>query len=277
MSSKTITYTVVLLPLAMLLPGIYTLVAGRTNPVVAIVCLVVGFVITGTGITVGYHRLATHKAFETFPIVKAMLLIAGSMAWPGPVLPWVEDHLKHHANSDIPGQDPHTPRDGLFWSHVGWLRNANQGEISLAKPLLRDPVVIWVSKWFPLWAVLSLAIPVIIGIFTVGWIDTLIWGGLIRIALVHHAMWAVNSASHRFGYQSFATHDDSTNCWPVALFALGEGWHNNHHAFPQSAFHGLCWWEIDFSGVVIGALEAVGLAWNVQRPTREMIARKLKP
>lgn len=218
------------------------------------------YALTGFGLTVGYHRMLTHRSFRAHPVVKMILLVLGSMAIAAPPIEWAATHLKHHARSDREG-DPHTPAEGLFHSHMGWLLKDRFADPRVYCPhLLTDRSVMLVNRSFPLWAMLSLLIPFVIG----GWTG-LLWGGPVRIFLVHHAMFSVNSLGHAFGKREFETNDRSHNSWLVALLAFGEGWHNNHHAFPRSAFHGLRWWQLDLSGYVIWILERLHLVYGVCR------------
>jgi stearoyl-CoA desaturase (delta-9 desaturase) len=224
------------------------------------------FVLTGLGITVGYHRLLTHRSFETHAAVKVALLAFGSMAVEGPVIGWSANHLKHHAFSDRPG-DPHSPNQGFFHAHWGWLvRFSDIDERKFASHLIHDPVVLFMNKTFIFWVTAGYVIPFLIG----SW-EGLIWGGLFRQLAVQNVTFAINSVCHRWGTRPFKTGDRSTNNWVFGVLGLGEGWHNNHHAFPSSAFHGLRWWEIDLSAYVIRGLAAVRLAWNVRHPDRAQI------
>ncbi len=212
------------------------------------------------GVTVGFHRFLTHRGFKTAAPLKLLLLILGSMALEGPALVWAANHRKHHALSDQTG-DPHSPQDGFFHAHIGWLFTGMDADARLyARDLTEDRLVLIASQLFPLWAVLSLAIPFALG----GW-HGLIWGGLVRIFLTHHVTWSVNSVCHSFGSRPFGTKDRSRNQWLIGLLALGEGWHNNHHAFPRSALHGLRWWQFDLSGLTIRLLERVRLVSGVER------------
>jgi stearoyl-CoA desaturase (delta-9 desaturase) len=256
----------------MVLPGLAVLVAvalillGRVQGI-HVALFGIFFILTGLGITVGYHRLATHRSFETNSVIKAALLICGSMALEGPVVEWVANHIKHHANSDQL-DDPHSPHRHGFWqglwhAHVGWLVPYTEIETTkYAAVVMRDPVAMAVSKTFPIWVTVGYVIPFLIA----GW-EGLIWGGLFRQFVVQNITFAVNSVCHRFGSRPFRTGDLSTNNLIVGVLGLGEGWHNNHHAFPTSAFHGLRWWELDISGHFIRTLAALRLAWNVKRPT----------
>lgn len=250
--------------------------------------LFVMYVLTGLGITVGYHRLFTHKSFETSPIVTFIIGVLGSMAAQGPILHWVAMHRAHHQHSDSE-HDPHSPHfhgngvigvvRGFFHAHLGWMWNTKRPDFERYTPdLLKDPVVRAVSKTFPLWVFLGIAIPgVIAALVTWSWwglLLGLIWGGLARIFLVHHVTWSVNSVCHIWGTRPFDSHDESRNNAICGVLAFGEGWHNNHHAFPTSARHGLRWWEFDSSYLVIRILALLGLARNIRVPAPERIAAK---
>jgi stearoyl-CoA desaturase (delta-9 desaturase) len=222
--------------------------------------LMVGlYLLSGLGITVGFHRMLTHKAFETSRPVKAFWMILGCMALEGDPTTWASTHIQHHAHSDEE-DDPHSPLEGLWHSHVGWLFNYKNNADVYGTWLKKDPTVVWVTKTWWIWAALGIIIPTLIA----GW-SGLIWGGLVRIFLTHHITWSVNSICHTFGTRDYQTRDASRNNFIVGLLAFGEGWHNNHHAFPRSAFHGLRWWQIDLSGYIITAMEKLGIIWNVQR------------
>jgi stearoyl-CoA desaturase (Delta-9 desaturase) len=235
-----------------------------------LVLLATMYTVTGLGLTVGYHRMLTHRSFRARPAVKLILLILGSMAVAAPPIEWAATHLKHHAHSDRNG-DPHSPLEGLFHSHLGWLlKDRFADPNAYCRFLYHDAIVMFVNRWFPLWAFLSLLIPLAIG----GW-SGLLWGGLVRIFLGHHSMFSVNSLGHAYGGRAFATDDRSRNDWLVAVLAFGEGWHNNHHAFPRSAFHGLRWWQVDPSGYVITILERLGLISQVWRVPSSMLTKTL--
>jgi stearoyl-CoA desaturase (delta-9 desaturase) len=221
------------------------------------------------GVTTGFHRMLTHRSFRAHPAVRAMLLVFGSMAVEGAAIGWAANHLKHHAVADRPG-DPHSPVDGFVHAHLGWLFRQDQADPEVyCRPLLHDPIVVFVDRTFVVWVVLSLAIPFAIG----GWTG-LLWGGLVRMFFVHHITWSVNSVCHTFGRRSFETSDRSRNQWTVGLLGMGEGWHNNHHAFPRSAVHGLDPWQLDVSAWVIAGLERLRLVADVQRIAPETLARK---
>jgi stearoyl-CoA desaturase (delta-9 desaturase) len=234
------------------------------------VAILVGlYFFTALGITVGYHRMLTHRSFEAHPAARFSFLMLGSMAVEGPALDWASIHIKHHANTDG-DDDPHSPLHGFFHAHMGWFVNIYHAETDIyGKWLLKDRMVMFMSKTFFLWAALGFVIPYLIG----GW-RAVLWGGLVRVFLTHHVTWSVNSVCHTFGRRMFDTNDLSKNQWLVGLLAFGEGWHNNHHAFPRSAFHGLRWWQFDLSAYIIRLLEWTGLAWNVWRiPAESLKAR----
>ncbi len=230
------------------------------------------YVISGLGITIGFHRMLTHKSFETSRPLKALFLIMGCMALEGDPISWASTHIQHHAHSDDE-EDPHSPLEGLWHSHVGWLFTHKHNIEMYGKWLTKDPTIVWVSKTWYLWAALGILVPTLIA----GW-SGLIWGGLVRIFLTHHITWSVNSICHTFGRRDYNTRDASRNNFIVGLLAFGEGWHNNHHAFPRSAFHGLRWWQIDISAYIIRALEKLGLVWNVYRVKPEdQLKRQVMP
>jgi len=224
-----------------------------------ITLLLVFYAISGLGITVGFHRMLTHKSFETSKLIKAMFLIMGCMAWEGNPITWASTHIKHHAHSDQEG-DPHSPLVSLWHAHLGWIFSEVADPETYGSWLRKDPVVVWVDRTWWMWGLLSVAVPFAIG----GW-SGLLWGGLVRICLTHHITWSVNSVCHTFGRRPYQTKDASRNNWLVGLLAFGEGWHNNHHAFPRSAFHGMEWWQFDFSSWLIRTLEATRVVWNVYR------------
>jgi stearoyl-CoA desaturase (Delta-9 desaturase) len=230
------------------------------------IALLIAFnVIAGLGVTIGYHRMLTHRSFQPHPVVKFIFLAFGSMAVEGPALQWAAIHIKHHAHSDREG-DPHSPVEGFWHAHMGWMFTTTDADPNVyCRNLVKDPMVVFMSSTFFLWVILSLAIPFAIG----GWTG-LLWGGLVRIFFTHHITWSVNSVCHTFGKREFETRDQSRNEWIVGLLGLGEGWHNNHHAFPRSAFHGLHWWQFDLSGYVIWTLERVGLVRDVYRVSPTM-------
>jgi stearoyl-CoA desaturase (Delta-9 desaturase) len=269
------------------IPLLWNSVVGWSD----LVILAVIYLLTAGGITVGFHRLLTHRAFETYRPLKYLFAVLGSMAVQGPVIAWVSDHRKHHAHTDEEG-DPHSPHvghggglrgalHGLWHAHLGWLFVHHSGAEArrFAPDLLEDRGMRLISKRFVSIVGLSLVIP-----FGLGWLLTgefagaltgLLWGGLVRIFLVHHVTWSINSICHFFGRRRFVTDDESTNVAWLALPSLGESWHHNHHAFPRSAFHGLRWWEVDPGGWLIRAMRRLGLAWNVVAITPERQQQRL--
>jgi stearoyl-CoA desaturase (delta-9 desaturase) len=247
-------------------------------------------VITGLGVTVGFHRLFTHRSFKTTKALRFVFAAAGSAAIEGPVISWVADHRKHHAFSDQPG-DPHSPHvdhghgvrgalRGLLHAHVGWLfLHTHRGRKTRYAPdLLKDPVVKWVNDTFVLWVAAGLVLPFILGVLIGGtWMAGLtgmLWGGLVRILVLHHVTYSINSLCHFFGRRAFDTGDESRNlAWLVPL-SFGEAWHNGHHAFPTSARRGLMRRQWDPSASVISLLERLGLAWDVVRISPDRLESK---
>ncbi len=250
------------------------------------------YVLTGLGVTVGFHRLFTHRSFKTSPAMRGLFAVLGSVAIEGPVISWVADHRKHHAFSDKPG-DPHSPHvnctagwrgmlSGLGHAHVGWLFiHTDRGcHERYAPDLIADPVVSFVSKTFLFWAIAGLALSFGLGYAIGGTVDAgwtgLLWGGAIRMLVVHHVTYSINSLCHFFGRKPFATGDESRNLAWLSIFTFGEAWHNNHHAFPTSALHGFGWRQPDISGWVIRGMERLGLAWDVVYISEARKQNKLK-
>jgi stearoyl-CoA desaturase (Delta-9 desaturase) len=245
------------------------------------------YLVTGFGVTVGFHRLLTHRSFATSKPVEYLLAIMGSMSVQGPVISWVSDHRKHHAHADEDG-DPHSPHvgagsglRGLIHAHVGWLIS-EQGiarKRKYAADLLDDPGMRRINRGFPWLVVLGLVIPGLLGwLWTgrfTGFLTGVLWGGLVRVFFIHHITWSINSVCHFFGRRRFATEDRSTNVWWLALPSMGEAWHHNHHAFPRSTVHGLGRFELDPSAAVIWLLEKLGLVWDVVRITPERQTQRL--
>ena len=248
------------------------------------------YVVCAFGTTIGFHRYFTHKGFEARAPVKALLAILGCMTMQGPVTQWVTDHRKHHALSDKPG-DPHSPHvghgegawgalRGFAHAHVGWMFSnlgMEQGR-EYGRDLYEDRLIRTIDRMYLLWVVLTLGIPFGIA-YAVGgtWqagLEGLVWGGLIRIAAYQHATFSVNSICHMFGRQDYRSRDEARNNWLVALLVFGEGWHNNHHAFPVSARHGLSRRQIDVSWLVIRTLERLRLVWNVKVPDASQLERR---
>jgi len=217
------------------------------------------------GIGMAYHRLLTHRGYKTYKPVEYFLTWCGTLALEGGPIFWVATHRIHHQHSDREG-DPHTPREGTWWAHTGWILSGEglHHDASVlgryVPDLVRDPVQVWLSKWH--W---TSNVIVGLALLLLGGIPYVLWGIFLRVTLGLHATWLVNSATHKWGSRRFATRDDSTNNWWVALLTFGEGWHNNHHAHPTSARHGLAWYEIDFNWIGIRTLETCGLAWDIKR------------
>ncbi len=229
------------------------------------------YALTTLGVGLGYHRMLSHRSFRAQPVVKFVLLALGSMSLQGNAIEWAATHVKHHALADREG-DPHSPLEGFLHAHLGWLFLGGVSVVDAkvyCPHLLKDRVAVFVSRTFWLWVVLGFVIPFALG----GWTGFL-WGGLVRLFLVHHTTWSVNSICHMFGKREFETNDRSRNEWIVGLLAFGDGWHNNHHAFPRSAFHGLHWWQFDLSGYIIQALERLGLVYDVYRIPPTLLERR---
>ena len=289
---RNINITAVFLPIVVIAASI-PLLWGRGVSWVDLALLVFFYVITGFGITVGYHRMLTHRAFQTSKPVEYTFAILGSLALQGPVMSWVADHRKHHAHTDEEG-DPHSPHAGfagggiknalrgLIHAHVGWLwlNEGRAGARKYAKDLVEDPGMRRISRAFPWLALASLALPALLGgLLTWSWwgaLTGLIWGGFVRIFLLHHVTWSINSVCHFLGSRPFALEDQSGNVAWLAIPSFGEAWHHNHHAFPRSAVHGLRnRRQVDISAGLIWAMEKAGLVWNVVRITPERQESKL--
>jgi stearoyl-CoA desaturase (delta-9 desaturase) len=254
---------------------------GRGFSWVELGLLIGMYAVTAVGITVGYHRLFTHRSFETNRVVQFLLAAFGSMAVQGPLMKWVAQHRRHHQHSDTE-DDPHSPHHqghgligllrGVWHSHIGWVFTPDPPNLSrYVKDLRQSRLLRYVSMLFPVWVLVGLLIPTVLGgVLTLSWSGAwlgLVWGGLVRIFFVHHVTWSVNSICHIWGGRPYDSHDQSRNNFLFGILALGEGWHNNHHAFPTSARHGLRWWQIDMSYWFIKMLAWLRLAWGVKLPT----------
>jgi stearoyl-CoA desaturase (delta-9 desaturase) len=242
------------------------------------------YVFTGLGVTVGYHRYFTHRSFQTYRPIRYTLAVAGSLSLQGSPIKWVADHRKHHTFTDEEG-DPHSPHlsgsgivgtlKGLYHAHIGWLFETvgQADERRFARDLLEDPGMRAIERAWPALAIGTFVIPFVLGFVIAGSLagalTALLWGGFVRVFLLHHVTWSINSVCHFFGRRRFESDDHSTNVFWLAPLSFGESWHHNHHAFPRSAFHGLRWWEIDPSALVIRALERMRLAWDVVRISPE--------
>lgn len=245
------------------------------------------YLVCGLGITIGFHRYFTHCSLECPRWMKCTLAVTGSMACQGDLFWWCAVHRKHHQHSDD-HEDPHSPHVGsggrlrrFLRSHLGWLFRLEQPDLDRYVPDLKaDPDLAFINRLFPLWVALSLLVPALLGgLISASWMGALtgfLWGGLVRIFFEHHVTWSVNSVCHIWGSQPYESHDHSRNNAVVGVLALGEGWHNNHHAFPTSARHGLKWWQFDASWIAIRLMALVGLARRVKTPGLERRRRALK-
>jgi stearoyl-CoA desaturase (delta-9 desaturase) len=285
--SQAVTLVAVVVPAAGVLSAAGVLWGVAFRPL-DLVLFLVFYVLTGLGITVGYHRYFTHKAFEAAPVVKVALAILGAMTLQGPVTQWVTDHRKHHARSDKEG-DPHSPHlagpgvfgaaRGLWHAHVGWMfstKGMERGD-PYGRDLLDDRTIQLIDRLYLVWVALSVGLPFLVGFAVTGSVarglEALVWAGLVRIFAFEHSTFAVNSICHTFGRRTYEARDESRNNWVIAILTFGEGWHNNHHAFPRSARHGLKSLQVDVSWLVISALARLGLAKNLRLPTPAQIAR----
>ncbi len=250
---------------------------------------VAGWIITASGITIGFHRLMTHRSFETYRLVRVFWMIMGALAVQGSPLVWCAVHRRHHEQSDQPG-DPHSPHlngkgfintiKGFWYAQVGWLFSGYWAHPELKRyvpDLTEDRLLVVVDRFYYLFVALSLAIPAGIGYAIEGGKGALLgvlWGGLARIFFTHHVTWAINSICHLMGRYDYESGDESRNNPICAILAMGEGWHNNHHAFPTSARHGLEWWQFDSSWIAIRTMQLFGLAWNVKVPSEKTLASR---
>lgn len=216
------------------------------------------------GISMGYHRLHTHRSYQIPKAFEYFFAVCGSMTLEGGPIFWVATHRLHHQKSDKPG-DPHSPREGAWWSHVGWIMfgetNHNNTEAmgKYAPDLAKDRFYVWLNNYH--WVPLTVSAGIL---FAIGGLPLFLWGICLRVVVGLHATWLVNSATHMWGHRRFDTRDDSRNSWWVALLTFGEGWHNNHHAHPTSARHGLAWYEFDISWIQISVLKFFGIVRGVK-------------
>ncbi|MGH3566113.1 MAG: acyl-CoA desaturase [Pseudonocardia sp.] len=249
------------------------------------------YVVSGLGITVGYHRYFTHGSFKAKRPLRIALAAAGSLAMQGPVTVWVADHRRHHAFSDKEG-DPHSPwlfgtgpvalTKGFWHAHTGWLfERDNTNQARFTPDLLADRDLVRIDKLFILWSALTLAVPALLGgLLTWSWwgaVTALFWAGLVRVALLHHVTWSINSICHMIGNSPFAARDHSRNVWPLAVLSFGESWHNLHHADPTCARHGVRRGQVDISARVIWAFEKLGWAHAVRWPTARRLEKLARP
>jgi stearoyl-CoA desaturase (Delta-9 desaturase) len=262
---------------------------GRGIEALDVTLFLVFYCFSGMGVTIGFHRMLTHRSFDAPQWLRVVLASAGSLAVQGPVIRWVADHRRHHAYADRPG-DPHSPHleeatgvkgvlTGLYHAHIGWFFDLEKTNIrKFAPDLLTDRALVKVDKLFPWFTLASFTLPAFIGLAVTrslwGMLTAFLWGGLARIFFLHHITWSINSLCHFYGKRPFHSRDLSTNNWALALFSFGEGWHNSHHAFPTSYRHGLGRFQFDPSAWVIRMFEMAGIARNVRRPTPEQMAAK---
>lgn len=285
-AAQALVYLFVIVPLIALVAAVPA-AWGWGLGAVDISLAVVFYVISGLGVTVGFHRLFTHGSFKTNRAVQVILAISGMSAVQGPVIDWVADHRRHHAYSDREG-DPHSPwrfgssapalAKGFWHAHMGWLfsrdlTNSNR----FAPDLLKDRVLSRLSKLFPLWTVASFLLPAILGgLLTWSWwgaLTAFFWAGLVRVSVLHHITWSVNSICHMIGERPFKSRDKAANFWPLAIVSFGESWHNSHHADPTCARHGVLKGQLDISARLIWMFEKLGWAWKVRWPNEQRLAR----
>lgn len=289
MWEQAMLYVFVIGPFAALIGGLVAAVAFGVGPSWTNVALAaVFYAVAGHGVTIGYHRYFTHGSFKANRGLKIALAIAGSLSLEGPVIRWVADHRKHHAHSDREG-DPHSPwrfgtgsralAKGLWWAHSGWLFDREQTSKERFCPdLMADRDLVRIHKAFPLWTVLTLLAPALAGgLITLSWsgaLSAFFWAGLVRIAVLHHVTWSINSICHVWGSKPFASRDHATNVWPLAMISMGESWHNLHHADPTCARHGVDRGQIDSSASIISLFEGLGWARDVRWPRAERLDRR---
>lgn len=262
--------------------GVVTAVVLLWNRAVGasdLIAFAIMYVIAGLGVSTGYHRLLAHRSFKTSRLMRNFFAAAGAMAGQGPPLIWTAHHRRHHRVADKP-DDPHSPYldgqpgllgvlKGLWHAHLGWLfdNDLSSEPIRYCPDLARDKDVRFISKYFLAFVVSGLVLPGLIGLALTGTLKGfatgVLWGGLVRFFVSNHITYSVNSIGHYFGRRRFETPDESRNVAWLSLVSFGESWHNNHHAFPRSATHGMRWWELDISAMIIRGLAAVGLAWDV--------------
>jgi stearoyl-CoA desaturase (delta-9 desaturase) len=281
-------YAFVILPFLAVIAAAVLSIVGRGVNWLDIALAVAFYVVTAHGVTIGYHRLLTHRAFKACRWLKISLAIAGSMAIQGGVIRWVADHRKHHQNSDDEG-DPHSPwrygggarglTRGLWWAHTGWLFDRKQAvKQRYAPDMMNDPDLVRIHALFPLWVALSVLVPPAIAWVASGSIEValgaLLWASLVRIFLLHHVTFAINSVCHVAGRRPYRTRDKSTNFWPLAVLSMGESWHNFHHADPTSARHGVGRGQVDSSARLIRIFETFGWVRDVHWPDAAKVAQR---
>ena len=279
---RRVTLATVLLPYLGLVAGITLFWRHGVSPLDLAVFGVM-YCVTVLGIGMGFHRLMAHRAYQATTFLKTALVISGSMAAQGPVIFWTAVHRRHHSYSDRDG-DPHSPHlhgegameilKGLWHSHMGWLFNHELTDWgTYVRDLLHDRLIFKLNRLYFVWIALGLVLPAVAeGLITMSWLGFargFLWGGLVRVLVVHHTTWSINSICHVFGSQPYQVKDYSTNNLVLAIPTFGESWHNNHHAFPSSAVHGLEWWQVDITGTMIKLCARVGLASAVKVPKKK--------
>ncbi|MGJ7907646.1 acyl-CoA desaturase [Actinopolyspora sp. H202] len=284
--AQALVYVFVIVPLLALVAAV-PFAWGWGLGAVDISLAVFFYALSGLGVTVGFHRLFTHRSFKTNRAVQVVLAISGMGAVQGPVINWVADHRRHHAYSDREG-DPHSPwrfggsaaalAKGFWHAHMGWLfeRDVTNAD-RFAPDLLKDRVLERINRLFPLWTVASFVLPAVLGgLITWSWwgaLTAFFWAGLVRVSVLHHITWSVNSICHMIGERPFKSRDKAANFWPLALISFGESWHNSHHADPTCARHGVLKGQLDISARLIWMLEKLGWAWKVRWPNEQRLAR----
>ncbi|SFT82583.1 stearoyl-CoA desaturase (delta-9 desaturase) [Actinopolyspora lacussalsi subsp. righensis] len=284
--AQALVYVFVIVPLLALVAAV-PFAWGWGLGAVDISLAIVFYALSGLGVTVGFHRLFTHRSFKTNRAVQVLLAISGMGAVQGPVINWVADHRRHHAYSDREG-DPHSPwrfgssatalAKGFWHAHMGWLFERDVTNVDRFAPdLLKDRVLERINRLFPLWTVASFVLPAVLGgLITWSWwgaLTAFFWAGLVRVSVLHHITWSVNSICHMIGERPFKSRDKAANFWPLALISFGESWHNSHHADPTCARHGVLKGQLDISARLIWMLEKLGWAWKVRWPNEQRLAR----
>jgi len=284
---QTLLYVIVIVPFLALI-GTIAVAWGWGISWVDVGLAVLFYLVSGLGVTIGFHRYFTHGGFKAKRWLRLTLAVAGSLAVEGGVIRWVADHRRHHAFSDREG-DPHSPwrygetvpalLKGLWFAHVGWLFDVEHTNQKRFTPdLLQDKAIVRIEKVFPLLVLVSFGLPAVLGgLITMSWAGALsafFWASLVRIGLLHHVTWSINSICHAIGERPFAARDKSANFWPLAILSFGESWHNSHHADPSMARHGVLRGQIDISARLIWFFEKLGWVWDVKWPTAERIAAR---
>jgi stearoyl-CoA desaturase (Delta-9 desaturase) len=286
-TETTVLYVIVIVPF-LALGGAVAVAWGWGLSWVDLGLALAFYVVCGLGVTVGFHRYLTHGGFKAKRWLRNVLAYSGSLAIEGGAIRWVADHRRHHAFSDREG-DPHSPwrygntvpalLKGLWFAHVGWLFDVERTNQQRFTPdLLADPDMVRAQRWFNRLVPVSFLAPAVLGgLITWSWtgaLSALFWAGLVRIGLLHHVTWSINSICHAIGERPFAARDKSANFWPLAILSFGESWHNSHHADPSMARHGVLPGQIDISARVIALFERLGWVWDVKWPTPERIAAR---